>query len=70
MKKIFTKHYRDYYSHSQPAVKWSETAHMLVPAGTIQWPLEAVDRQFVSKADHNPVQAIARSNLIPGVGTT
>ena len=65
---VFANHYRDYYSHSQPAVKWSETAHMLIPAGTIQWPLDSVDRQFVSKADHNPVQIAARSQLIPGVG--
>ena len=66
--KTLSNHYRDYYSHTQPSVKWSETAHMLVPDGTVQWPREIVDRQFVSKANHLPVQIEARSNLVPGIG--
>ena len=41
---------------------------MLVPDGTVQWPREIVDRQFVSKANHLPVQIEARSNLVPGIG--
>lgn len=66
--RILMEHYENHYSEIRPAVEWSPTAHMLIPSGTMKWPREHINRQFVSQINYIPKKVSVSSQLLPGIG--